>query len=90
VLEPAYGKQAAAALDGIEGDPSRSKLWESIRDAIDLVCDHPTSARARAVALRVDEVTFWQVRIPAPGEDQPWRLIWRPVGDSAVIAYIGT
>lgn len=91
MLEPDYGKQAAATCDAIEGDPRRAKLWDSICDTIELVCDHPGSAPARQGRIDDSEgVTWWIANIPAPGEPGPWRLIWRQDGNDAVIGYIGT
>jgi hypothetical protein len=91
VLEPSYGAYASAALDKIEKDRIRRKLWNAICDAIDLVCDRPDSAEARLEAVRLPSgLTIWQIPIRCPVEEDNWVLLWHRDGEEAVIHYIGS
>ena len=92
MLEPRYSSEAAEALDRIEADPSRWRLWDAIADVIDLICDHPESAGARRERVRIfqrKDLAVWKVPIRAPWEDQDWSLIWYRDDDEAVVLYVG-
>lgn len=91
MLEPAYGEHVVPVLDKIEHDPTRQAMWNAICDAIDLVCDNPTSAEARREAIRLPSGTMlWQVPIRCRVEDEDWVLLWHPDGDEAAIEYVGS
>ncbi len=91
MLQPEYSRAADAALNRIEHDPSRKKLWNAICDAIDLVCDRPDSAEARKEAMHLHgrSLTVWKVPVSTPWEDRDWVLLWFPSGEEAVILYVG-
>lgn len=91
-MEVSYTEQAERALDLIEADPGRRKLWNAICDAIDLVCDQPDSAEARREALRTPGGnTIWRVPIRYFDDDQDWVLLWYPDHqvNETVILYVG-
>lgn len=90
-LEPSYRPQVVQILDEIEEDPDRRPLWNAICDAIDLVCDRPTSEDAKREAVRhvFDIDAVWQVPIRCYIEDENWVMLWYPDGKDAVILYIG-
>jgi hypothetical protein len=59
-------------------------------DAIDLICDAPTSAEARREALRTPNgQTIWKVPVRCYALSEGWVVLWQPRGDDALIAYIG-
>ena len=88
MAEPVYTPETAKVLDEIETDPTRVDLWNAICDAIDLVCDQPGSAGARRNALRdLAGRLLWAVPVRTRTAD--WLLLWRPVDDEVLIAYLG-
>jgi hypothetical protein len=89
-LEPVYSPEASKQLDRLEGDPSQGALWDAVADAIDLICDAPTSADARREALRtLNGQTVWKVPVRCRIPDEDWVVLWQPRGGDALIAYIG-
>jgi hypothetical protein len=90
VLEPEYGIGVNEALDRVEFNEERAKLWDSIVAAIQMVCDNPGSKVARRYSLPIPNgTTIWRVPIPAPGEDQRWSMLWEERAGTALIHYIG-
>lgn len=89
-LDPVYSPEASKQLDRLEDDPSQGRLWDAVVDAIDVICDTPTSAAARREALRTTAGhTVWKVPVRSYIEDEDWVVLWQPRGDDALIAYIG-
>lgn len=89
-LEPVYSPQASKMLDLVEVDPERVDLWNAIIDAIDLICDAPTSAATRRDALRTPTGhTIWKVTVGYRGDNDDWVVLWQPRDGEALIAYIG-
>ena len=89
-LEPVYSPDASKQLDRLEDDPSQGALWEAVVDAIDLICDAPTSAEARRGALRTPNgQTVWKVPVRCHIPDEDWVVLWQPRDKDALIAYIG-
>lgn len=89
-LEPVYSPQASKMLDLVEADLERVDLWNAIADAIDVICDAPTSAEARRDALRTPTGhTIWKVTVGYRGDNDDWVVLWQPRDDKALIAYIG-
>jgi hypothetical protein len=87
IRDPVYSDQADAALatlaDGVD-----LRLYDAVCDAIDLICDHGDSAEARREQLRtVAGSTVWKVAVRT--RHQGWVVLWWPVEDKALIAYIG-
>jgi len=89
-LEPVYSPEASKQLDRLEDDPNEGALWDAVVDAIDLICDAPTSAEARRDALRTPNgQTVWKVPVRYYIPEEDWVVLWQPRGDDALIAYIG-
>jgi hypothetical protein len=60
-LAPRYAPEVMIQLENVEQDASRSRLWDAICDAIDLICDYPESGGARRYMWRRDGGPVWQL-----------------------------
>jgi hypothetical protein len=85
-----FSPEAGKVLDGLEKDAANDRLVEAIWDVIDLIVEHPGSARARRRALRTARGhSVWLVPVPVRHNDRLWVVLWQPREDDALIAYVG-
>jgi hypothetical protein len=64
------------ALDDIENDPGKDKLWNLIARTLNLICDHPESQQARRSMLRRPDGFAWLVELREPSETVNYAIIW--------------
>jgi len=63
-------------------------MYEAVRDALDLICDHGDTAAARREQLRTANGSpVWKVSLRTRHDD--WVVLWWPVDDDAQIYCIG-
>ncbi len=92
MLEPDYTEDAEAALDAIEKDPDRWRLWDAVCDTLHRICAEPGSAEVKRDGLRLFDpkgAVAWRAPVWCPSEDRDWEVLWYQDGGNAVILYVG-
>lgn len=89
-MELLFSPEAGEVLDELEKDAANARLVDAIWDVLDLIAEHPGSARARRRALRTPNGhSVWLVPVQGQHNDEVWEVLWQPRDDDALIAYIG-
>jgi hypothetical protein len=87
IREPYYSPDVELILNGLE-EGSDTRLLNAVCDAIDLVCDHGDSAKARAEMLITKAGThIWKT--PIRDQRYEWCLLWELQESVALIHFIG-
>ena len=87
IREPYYSPDVELILNGLEKG-SDTRLLNAVCDAIDLICDHGDSAKARAEMLITKAGThIWKT--PVRDRRFDWCVLWEPQDGLAVIYFIG-
>lgn len=91
MLEPLYQPGVDQALDEIENDPERAKLWDSVVDTLTMICQESGSSFARRyqMAMAFPGHVIWRVPVPSGSEDRNYSVLWSQDGGDAVIHYVG-
>jgi hypothetical protein len=89
-LHAKFSAEAAHVLADLDSDPKNDRFLSAIWDTVEFITDNPTSARARRRALRTPRGhSIWMVPVPVHHHDERWVILWQPMRDDALIAYIG-
>jgi hypothetical protein len=89
-VEPIFSQDAGHVLDELEKDPANDQFVDAVWEVIDLITEHPGSARARRRGLQTPGGhRIWLVPIPHRYEEETWIILWQPRDDDVLIAYIG-
>jgi hypothetical protein len=87
IREPFSSPDVELILNGLEKG-SDTRLLNAVCDAIDLICDHGDSAKARAQMLITKAGThIWKTSVRERRFD--WCVLWEPQDGLAVIYFIG-
>ena len=87
IREPHYSVDVEIILNGL-AQGSDTRLLNAVCNAIDLVCDHGDSAKARAEMLITKAGThFWKTQVRDHRYD--WCVLWEPREEFAIIHFIG-
>ena len=87
IREPHYSVEVEIILNGLE-QGSDTRLLNAVCDAIDLVCDHGDSAKARAEMLITKSGKhIWKTQVSDRRYD--WCVLREPREELAIIHFIG-
>jgi hypothetical protein len=89
-VELLFSPAAGEVLDELQKDASNAELVDAIWDVLDLITEHPGSARARHRALRtIGGHSVWLVPVRGLYDEEVWVILWQHRDNDALIAYIG-